>query len=1101
MRMRGSNPVVLAEAHNMAFVLDPYGAAPSAASFAVRHGATPVIAFEEAGDNVGVLVKSGAPGVSNAYLALSTAGTEHLRLGGTCGAGVTVETDLVARKQVCVYGDTAVHGGLYAARYDNLVDDFISTTPFLPPTANALARAFTTLSNLVVLTAGGCGGGTHSSSSNNSNYDGWCGESWTGATLSDTNVDATLMGPVACADLVVLPGGSVTARSFCNLVDSFHESNLGLPPTANALNAAYVQLSNFVITRMADFITSMAASDGHACGSTAGWHSNVPTSVSAAGFQAAMWLPSTDDVNRIRFNARGPTILSAPPDSHGNCFRFMSSTSQDDALTISSNGALIAAGGAAFGDALIVQGSIASLGSNAGVTVPWGNISAGGDAAFGGSLDVGGSQTVAGALSVGGAFVAASYSNLPPATAITPGVVRVITSLGSEDSNVAASAASLRTAFNGVDDKLHILQNLMGDVLYSTSLASNMSAAASNVANAPCFVRRYSQGIASGVDITCESTDLDSGVRVVMRNMGGGEAELLLNTSNNAAVLANRSSGMDGEVILESGRVGVPPCCQMAVGQTVEVRRGVLGDIEFPPDLTANYFHDVSGNDGGISFSAAASSTFSTDAWAQAYQGVSRSPSDTCWISASDAYDDTTGGSVYPGPVTYVTVEGAAAGTLSGMAGEWLQFGVSTPVYASRFFVMTSNRNSLPDDFALLGSADGGMSWRCLSVPGDTIAQAESVFSTGRWYAVTGTQRETPFTTFRLVILRVSLDVAFAKFATVAQVDVFKIRGSIGGRVPDTLFSVDQDALVVNRSGYVGIGGVLQPSAALHLGSRVAARTIVFHDPDPNLPHDVKFRGISVGSNHVTYRVEGPGADHVFASGDVEALRLVGSNGHVGVHNAAPQFTLDVDGDVNATGAFLHRGAPLITPEGDVSLGAMFVAGSGDGFVGIGTSNPSYSLEVTGDSLLGSALLGTACNVFRASNVTFTGDVRMQQSAYVGGWVGVGTDTPAYPLHVASGADGISIFCAGDMATFSDRREKNNLVRIPNALDKLLAIGGYTYTMGGGRHAGVVAQEVLQQLPEAVHEDPDTGRLAVSHGNLLALVIEAVRELYSKLGV
>jgi hypothetical protein len=119
----------------------------------------------------------------------------------------------------------------------------------------------------------------------------------------------------------------------------------------------------------------------------------------------------------------------------------------------------------------------------------------------------------------------------------------------------------------------------------------------------------------------------------------------------------------------------------------------------------------------------------------------------------------------------------------------------------------------------------------------------------------------------------------------------------------------------------------------------------------------------------------------------------------------------------------------------------------------------------------------------------------VEKGAYVNGWVGIGTEAPAYPLHVASGAEGISIFCAGDMATFSDRREKSNLVRIPCALQKLMAIGGYTYTMGGGRHAGVVAQEVAEQLPEAVHEDPVSGRLAVSHGNLLALVVEAVREL------
>jgi hypothetical protein len=185
---------------------------------------------------------------------------------------------------------------------------------------------------------------------------------------------------------------------------------------------------------------------------------------------------------------------------------------------------------------------------------------------------------------------------------------------------------------------------------------------------------------------------------------------------------------------------------------------------------------------------------------------------------------------------------------------------------------------------------------------------------------------------------------------------------------------------------------------------------------------------------------------------------------------------------------------------GDLSVAKVSTLGStvlGSNANTFGASNSSFvgDLSVAGVSIMGSTVLGSNANTFGASNSSFTGDVIMKNSAFVAGWVGIGTDLPSYPLHVASGTDGISIFCAGDMATFSDRREKSNIVRIPNALEKLMAIGGYTYTMGGGRHAGVVAQEVAEQLPEAVHEDPVTGRLAVSHGNLLALVVEAVREL------
>ena len=44
------------------------------------------------------------------------------------------------------------------------------------------------------------------------------------------------------------------------------------------------------------------------------------------------------------------------------------------------------------------------------------------------------------------------------------------------------------------------------------------------------------------------------------------------------------------------------------------------------------------------------------------------------------------------------------------------------------------------------------------------------------------------------------------------------------------------------------------------------------------------------------------------------------------------------------------------------------------------------------------------------------------------------------------------------------------------------------------RQAGVIAQEVEAVLPEVVFQDP-TGTKSVAYGNLVALLIEAVKEL------
>ena len=114
--------------------------------------------------------------------------------------------------------------------------------------------------------------------------------------------------------------------------------------------------------------------------------------------------------------------------------------------------------------------------------------------------------------------------------------------------------------------------------------------------------------------------------------------------------------------------------------------------------------------------------------------------------------------------------------------------------------------------------------------------------------------------------------------------------------------------------------------------------------------------------------------------------------------------------------------------------------------------------------------------------------------------IGIGTAAAAYPLHVASvDADNVSMFVAGDILAFSDASVKVDVRRIEGALDKLRRIGGYTFVHGAStvRSAGVLAQEVLEVLPEVVHRDGGSGLLSVAYGNMMALVIEAIKELAS----
>lgn len=70
---------------------------------------------------------------------------------------------------------------------------------------------------------------------------------------------------------------------------------------------------------------------------------------------------------------------------------------------------------------------------------------------------------------------------------------------------------------------------------------------------------------------------------------------------------------------------------------------------------------------------------------------------------------------------------------------------------------------------------------------------------------------------------------------------------------------------------------------------------------------------------------------------------------------------------------------------------------------------------------------------------------------------------------------------AAEIATmFSDRRLKSNIVRIGT---HPIGVGIYEYDIFGGRQIGVMAQELMEVMPEAVHQHP-SGYLMVDYGRL-----------------
>ena len=111
--------------------------------------------------------------------------------------------------------------------------------------------------------------------------------------------------------------------------------------------------------------------------------------------------------------------------------------------------------------------------------------------------------------------------------------------------------------------------------------------------------------------------------------------------------------------------------------------------------------------------------------------------------------------------------------------------------------------------------------------------------------------------------------------------------------------------------------------------------------------------------------------------------------------------------------------------------------------------------------------------------------------------IGSSTTSSTYSLYVTG-----AIYSTADIVAYSDRRSKENIVTIDNALDKVSKIRGVYYTPKEGddksRKVGVIAQELNEILPEAVTYAEDVDKYGVDYGKITGLLIEAVKELQAK---
>ena len=202
---------------------------------------------------------------------------------------------------------------------------------------------------------------------------------------------------------------------------------------------------------------------------------------------------------------------------------------------------------------------------------------------------------------------------------------------------------------------------------------------------------------------------------------------------------------------------------------------------------------------------------------------------------------------------------------------------------------------------------------------------------------------------------------------------------------------------------------------------------------------------------------------------------------------------------------------------GDAS-GSVSWDGSGNATLSVAVSNDShthdgrYYTETESDSRY--------ARKDTATRQDFTGSIRVSSNNTTGGGIVLADDGDIVDLNDGYASmrfsQGVRVYstnaggsvrhtlhsdgtftATGNINSSSDVRLKDNVEEIEDALTKIGAIRGVTYNrndiQGNPRQAGVIAQEVEKVLPEVVWTGDD-GYKSVAYGNMVGLLIEAIKE-------
>jgi type II secretory pathway pseudopilin PulG len=231
--------------------------------------------------------------------------------------------------------------------------------------------------------------------------------------------------------------------------------------------------------------------------------------------------------------------------------------------------------------------------------------------------------------------------------------------------------------------------------------------------------------------------------------------------------------------------------------------------------------------------------------------------------------------------------------------------------------------------------------------------------------------------------------------------------------------------------------------------------------------------------------------------------------GSVGVGTIAPTSKLEVTGDIRTSSggdfilgtAFSGTAPSLFSDNGELAFttsGTQRMQIAANGNVGLGTLSPADKLDVSG----GATFLTTVDHGVRvkadAGNINaiyqFTNNASSQWGA-----VSMNSTTMSFVIGATTQAyiDSTGVNSPGFFYS-SDKRLKKNISPLRDALGRLLNLEGkqFIWKDNGKKDIGFIAQQVEKVEPTLVKTD-SKGFKSVAYGNISALIVEAIRELFS----